>query len=412
MLPSSAALISGSYVVKCGRTGSPEMRILSFAGDYLLEWVGKRGNKGSIDLRQLSDIRIGQETPIFQNLPADDLVDVSFSLILSDRTLDLVVASRTERQQWIDAVLDVSKMLLSESAHSRIADSAKTQLQSLPAQTKWKPAQLRAKFVELTNPAVRQQLLKLKVAATTIIGAHRLAHSDDLTSKDTALLDGNQDLATSVPKTLDILTACSTRLSAHLDRSACGKFQADILMSFDTVLDDYLSTSLPVEALAPLSHFLQLLSKAVTSAPQNCDSVHYSGVLPKLFSVIDHEVPCALRCDVMWLLGSLAFWSESCQFAVANQNFTSLLKFLHSSYEASVCAEAARLFGMVARSSSEFQLFCRDSGALQLLLNLCCCSSPRLKSIVAATLGRVCCGNAENLRLLQESGALHHLASV
>jgi hypothetical protein len=412
MLPSSAALVSGSYVVKCGRTGSPEMRILSFADDCLLEWVGKRGNKGAIDLHQLSDIRIGQQTPIFQNLPADDLVDVSFSLILSDRTLDLVVASRTERQQWIDAVLDFSKILLPELAHSRIADSVKAQLQSLPAQTKWKPAQLRAKFVELTNPAVRQQLLKLKVATSAIIGAHRLAHSDDSTLKDTAVLHENQDLDAFVPKNLDILIACSTRLSAHISKSACGKFQADILMSFDTVLDDCLSTSLPVETLAPLSNFLQLLSKAVTTAPQNCDSVHYSGVLPKLFSIIDLEVPGALRCDIMWLLGSLAFWSESCQTAVANQNFTSLLKFLHSSYDASVCADAARLFGLVARRSPEFQLFCRDSGALQLLLNLCCCSNSRLRSIVAAALGRMCSGNMENLMLLQESGALRPVASA
>jgi len=69
------------------------MRILSFTDDFHLQWKGKRGKLGSVDVRLLSDIRIGQTTQVFQDLSADELVDVSFSLILSDRTLDLVVSS-------------------------------------------------------------------------------------------------------------------------------------------------------------------------------------------------------------------------------------------------------------------------------------------------------------------------------
>jgi hypothetical protein len=422
MLPSSAVAVSGSYVVKCGRTGSPELRILSFTGDYHLEWMGKRGKKGSIDLRLLSDIRIGQQTPLFRDLPADDLVDVSFSLILADRTLDLVTASRVERRQWIDALLDVSKIILPESSYSLVADSVKCQLQGMPDQTKWKPAQLRAKFVELTNPAVRQKMLKLKAAANLVIGTQRLAgHFDDQKheSNEDAELDDAHGISlvpdaglASASKNLDVLTAISTRLNAHLESSPKCKFQADILMSFDTILGDFLSISLPVQAHVPLALFLHLLSKAVTLAPQNCDVVLYSGILPKLFSVIDLDIPDTLRCDIMSLLGSLAFWSESCQYAMPHQNFTSLMKFLHSSHEGFLCLEAVRLFGLVSRNFPEFQTFCRESGALMLLLNFCSSSNPRLKSVVAAAVNRVCSGNTENLKLLLESGALDHLTGT
>lgn len=427
MLPSSVAAISGSYVVKCGRTGSPEMRILSFTNDYFLEWNGKRGKKGSVDLRLLSDIRIGQQTPLFKDLPADDLVDVSFSLILPDRTLDLVVASRVERQQWIDAILDVSKMVLPQLSHSEILDSVKLQVQETPVQTKWKPAQLRAKFVELTNPVVRDRLLKLKSAANAVIGSQRLrklsidqvqsneraAQNSETQFTDDAQNQVIDEIMTSGSDGLQMLAACSTRLSAHLENNAKEKFQADILMSFDTLLGDCLMTALPAELHAPLSQFLHVLTKAVVSAPQNSDAIFYSGVLQKLFLFIDHDQPDSLKCEVLWLLGSLAFSSESCQVALAKQSFASITKFLDSSCESLVCLEAARLVGLVARSHSDFQTHCRDSGALQLLLNLCDCSHPpRLRSVAIVAVNRVCSGNVENFQLLQKSGVLDHLMAA
>ena len=57
------------------------MRIMSFTDDHHLEWKGKRGKTGTVDLHLLSDVRIGQATQIFQDLAADEVVDVSFSLI-------------------------------------------------------------------------------------------------------------------------------------------------------------------------------------------------------------------------------------------------------------------------------------------------------------------------------------------
>jgi hypothetical protein len=424
MLPSSVAAISGSYVVKCGRTGSPEMRILSFTNDYFLEWNGKRGKKGSVDLRLLSDIRIGQQTTLFQKLPADDLVDVSFSLILPDRTLDLVVASLVERQQWIDAILDVSKMVLPQSSHSEIVDSLKLQVQETPVQTKWKPPQLRAKFVELTNPVVRDRLLKLKSAANVVISSQRLravsvvedgSNEHAAQNTETQFADEAQNQVIDEIVTSDglqMLSACSTRLSAHLENNSKEKFQADILMSFDTLLGDCLVTDLPAELHAPLSQFLHFLTQAVVSAPQNSDAILYSGVLQKLFSVIDLDVPDTLRCEVLWLLGSLAFWSESCQVALAKQRFSSIMKFLDPSCESPVCSEAIRLVGLVARSHSDFQTHCRDSGALRLLLDLCVCSHARLRSVAVVAVNRVCSGNLDNLQLLQKSGVLDHLMAA
>jgi hypothetical protein len=122
MLPPSALAVSGSYVVKCGRTGSPEMRILSFTDDFHLQWKGKRGKLGSVDVRLLSDIRIGQTTQVFQDLSADELVDVSFSLILSDRTLDLVVSSTgdaTELKENEDVISPAESMIRGKATMDR-----------------------------------------------------------------------------------------------------------------------------------------------------------------------------------------------------------------------------------------------------------------------------------------------------
>jgi hypothetical protein len=172
-------------------------------------------------------------------------------------------------------------------------------------------------------------------------------------------------------------------------------------------------TALPAELHAPLSQFLHVLTKAVVSAPQNSDAIFYSGVVQKLFLFIDHDVPDSLKCEVLWLLGSLAFSSESCQVALAKQSFASITKFLDSSCESLVCLEAARLVGLVARSHSDFQTHCRDSGALQLLLNLCDCSHPpRLRSVAIVAVNRVCSGNVENFQLLQKSGVLDHLMAA
>ena len=412
MLPSSAVAISGSYVVKCGRTGSPEMRIMSFTDDHHLEWKGKRGKTGTVDLHLLSDVHIGQATQIFQDLAADEVVDVSFSLILSDRTLDLVVSSIRERQQWIDAVLDVSKITLPESESSRIVDSVASQLQAFSAHTKWKPAQLRAKFVELTNPAVRRNHVKLKSAVSAVVSSQilrRLSHADEH-GQGSVTSDAEHHVPGS--ESADILSGCFTQLSAHLEGNANVKFKADILMALDTLLDDHVLSSVPVWIHSPLAKFLQLLSQAIVSAPQNCDTVFCSGILQKLFSILDHDLPDALRCDVLFLLGSLAFWSESCSHALANQNFASILKFLDSSFEGSVSQEAARLIGLVAYNNSDFQNFCRDKGVLQLFLNFCSSSHQRHNNIVAVAINRMCSGNVANFKLLKQSGVIDRLTAA
>jgi hypothetical protein len=183
-------------------------------------------------------------------------------------------------------------------------------------------------------------------------------------------------------------------------------------MALDTLLDDHVLSSVPVWIHSPLAKFLQLLSQAIVSAPQNCDTVFCSGILQKLFSILDHDLPDALRCDVLFLLGSLAFWSESCSHALANQNFASILKFLDSSFEGSVSQEAARLIGLVAYNNSDFQNFCRDKGVLQLFLNFCSSSHQRHNNIVAVAINRMCSGNVANFKLLKQSGVIDRLTAA
>ncbi len=304
-----------------------------------------------------------------------------------------------------------------EAASSHIVESVASQLQGFSVHTKWKPAQLRAKFVELTNPAVRRNHVKLKSAVSAVVSSQilrRLSHADQRdegavpeTDHETA---GELDATGSESvESEGILSECSRQLSAHLEGSANIKFKADILMALDTLLGDHISSSVPVWMHLPLGKFLQLLSQAIVSAPQNCDVVFCSGILPKLFSILDHDLPDALRCDVMWLLGSLAFWSESCSHSLANQNFISLLKCLDSSCESSVCQEAVRLFGLVSYRNLEFQNFCRENGALQLLLKMCS-PSHHGYNIVAVAINRMCSGNAANFKLLKQSGVLDSLA--
>ncbi len=273
---------------------------------------------------------------------------------------------------------------------------------------------------------VRDRLLKLKSAANVVIGSQRLrqlsivedqsneraAQNTEIQFADEAQSQVIDEINTSGSDGLQMLAVCSTRLSAHLENNAKEKFQADILMSFDTLLGDWLMTALPAELHAPLSQFLHVLTQAVVSAPQNSDAILYSGVLQKLFSVIDLDVPDSLKCEVLWLLGSLAFGSESCQVALAKQCFSSIMKFLDSSCESLVCLEAARLVGLVARSHSDFQTHCRDTGALRLMLNLCDCSHARLRNVAVVAVNRVCSGNVENLQLLQKSSVLGHLMAA
>ncbi|KAI3429155.1 uncharacterized protein J3R85_008573 [Psidium guajava] len=94
------ALKKGAYLLKYGRRGKPKFCPFHLASDEstLLWYSGKEAKQ--IKLNQVSRIIPGQRTAIFQRYPRPEKEYQSFSLICSDRSLDLICKDKDEAEVW------------------------------------------------------------------------------------------------------------------------------------------------------------------------------------------------------------------------------------------------------------------------------------------------------------------------
>uniref|UniRef100_A0A7N0VAS9 Uncharacterized protein n=1 Tax=Kalanchoe fedtschenkoi TaxID=63787 RepID=A0A7N0VAS9_KALFE len=108
------ALKKGAYLLKYGRRGKPKFCPFRLANDesVLIWFSGKEEKK--LKLNHVSRIISGQRTPIFQRYPRPEKEYQSFSLIYSERSLDLICKDKDEAEVWFSGL----KALISRS-HQR-----------------------------------------------------------------------------------------------------------------------------------------------------------------------------------------------------------------------------------------------------------------------------------------------------
>ncbi|KAJ4974536.1 hypothetical protein NE237_007710 [Protea cynaroides] len=93
-------LKKGAYLLKYGRRGKPKFCPFRLANDEsLLIWYSGKDEK-QLKLSHVSRIIPGQRTAIFQRYPRPDKEYQSFSLIYSDRSLDLICKDKDEAEVW------------------------------------------------------------------------------------------------------------------------------------------------------------------------------------------------------------------------------------------------------------------------------------------------------------------------
>ncbi|XP_042475047.1 PH, RCC1 and FYVE domains-containing protein 1-like isoform X2 [Macadamia integrifolia] len=94
------ALKKGAYLLKYGRRGKPKFCPFRLANDEsLLIWYSGKKEKQLV-LSHVSRIIPGQRTAIFKRYPRPDKEYQSFSLIYSDRSLDLICKDKDEAEVW------------------------------------------------------------------------------------------------------------------------------------------------------------------------------------------------------------------------------------------------------------------------------------------------------------------------
>ncbi|XP_008808052.2 PH, RCC1 and FYVE domains-containing protein 1 [Phoenix dactylifera] len=94
------ALKKGAYLLKYGRRGKPKFCPFRLANDEsVLIWYSGKDEK-QLKLSQVSKIIPGQRTAIFQRYPRPDKEYQSFSLMYSDRSLDLICKDKDEAEVW------------------------------------------------------------------------------------------------------------------------------------------------------------------------------------------------------------------------------------------------------------------------------------------------------------------------
>ncbi|XP_072953082.1 PH, RCC1 and FYVE domains-containing protein 1-like isoform X1 [Typha angustifolia] len=94
------ALKKGAYLLKYGRRGKPKFCPFRLSNDEsVLIWYSGKDEK-QLKLNQVSKIIPGQRTVIFQRYPRPDKEYQSFSLIYSDRSLDLICKDKDEAEVW------------------------------------------------------------------------------------------------------------------------------------------------------------------------------------------------------------------------------------------------------------------------------------------------------------------------
>ncbi|XP_021683936.2 PH, RCC1 and FYVE domains-containing protein 1 isoform X2 [Hevea brasiliensis] len=95
------ALKKGAQLLKYGRRGKPKFCPFRLANDEsALIWLSGKEEK-HLKLSHVSRIISGQRTPIFQRYPRPEKEYQSFSLIYSDRSLDLICKDKDEAEVWI-----------------------------------------------------------------------------------------------------------------------------------------------------------------------------------------------------------------------------------------------------------------------------------------------------------------------
>ncbi|KAK4780665.1 hypothetical protein SAY87_016771 [Trapa incisa] len=109
------ALKKGAYLLKYGRRGKPKFCPFRLSNDEsVLIWFSGKEEK-HLKLCHVSRIISGQRTPIFQRYPRPEKEYQSFSLIYSDRSLDLICKDKDEAEAWFSGL----KALISRSHHQK-----------------------------------------------------------------------------------------------------------------------------------------------------------------------------------------------------------------------------------------------------------------------------------------------------
>ncbi|CAN6444048.1 unnamed protein product [Victoria cruziana] len=109
------ALKKGAYLLKYGRRGKPKFCPFRLANDEsVLIWYSGKEEK-HLKLSHVSRIVPGQRTAIFQRYPRPEKECQSFSLIYSDRSLDLICKDKDETEVWFVGL----KALISRTHHRK-----------------------------------------------------------------------------------------------------------------------------------------------------------------------------------------------------------------------------------------------------------------------------------------------------
>ncbi|KAK4773567.1 hypothetical protein SAY87_028586 [Trapa incisa] len=109
------ALKKGAYLLKYGRRGKPKFCPFRLSNDEsVLIWFSGKEEK-HLKLSHVSRIISGQRTPIFQRYPRPEKEYQSFSLIYSDRSLDLICKDKDEAEAWFSGL----KALISRCHHKK-----------------------------------------------------------------------------------------------------------------------------------------------------------------------------------------------------------------------------------------------------------------------------------------------------
>ncbi|XP_072984660.1 PH, RCC1 and FYVE domains-containing protein 1 [Typha latifolia] len=109
------ALKKGAYLLKYGRRGKPKFCPFRLSNDEsVLIWFSGKEEK-HLKLSHVSRIMPGQRTAIFQRYPRPEKECQSFSLIYSDRSLDIICKDKDEAEVWFAGL----KTLISRSHHRK-----------------------------------------------------------------------------------------------------------------------------------------------------------------------------------------------------------------------------------------------------------------------------------------------------
>ncbi|CAF2135814.1 PH, RCC1 and FYVE domains-containing protein 1 [Brassica napus] len=98
------ALKKGAYLLKYGRRGKPKFCPFRLSNDEtVLIWFSGKEEK-RLKLSHVSRIISGQRTPIFQRYPRPEKEYQSFSLIYSERSLDVICKDKDEAEVWFSGL--------------------------------------------------------------------------------------------------------------------------------------------------------------------------------------------------------------------------------------------------------------------------------------------------------------------